>query len=363
MNDTHYSDNKEFREISEKINAGIRLTPEDGLALFRFPLGFLSALAGCVSERISGKTVYYIRNFHIEPTNICSYHCRFCSYSQKSHENGGWELTLDNIAKAVKESDPRAAEIHITGGAHPRWDLNYYGQIVETVKKIRPEIHIKAFSAVEIHHLSEKIGESYSVILKYLINKGLGSIPGGGAEIFDSEIRKQICREKVDADGWLKIHETAHGLGLPTNATMLYGHIESYAHRIHHITKLRDLQDKTGGFRSFIPLKFRNQNNNMSDLPELSLVEDLRNYAVSRIYLDNFLSIKAYWPMMGKRDSQISLFFGVNDLDGTIQDTTQIYSLAGATEKASMTVEEMIQLINEAGKIAVERDAYYKPII
>jgi aminodeoxyfutalosine synthase len=349
--------------IAEKVFAGGRITAKNALSLFRqASLGQLSLLSEQLSYRLNGKNVYFIRNFHIEPTNICVYHCRFCSYSQKANESGGWELTMEEVSRMVADSDPEAKEVHITGGAHPEKGVEYYGDLIRTIKKLRPEIHIKAFSAVEIHHLHELSGTSYESILKYLKDCGLGSIPGGGAEIFYPDIRKKICPEKVDATGWLKIHETAHLLGLPSGSTMLYGHIEDFEHRVDHMEKIRQLQDKTGGFRSFIPLKFRNLNNTMSSLPEIPLLEDLRNYAVSRIFFDNIQHIKAYWPMLGKNNAQLSLFFGVDDLDGTIEDSTKIYSLAGVSEKAHLTADEMSEMIIQAGKDPVKRDALYNTV-
>jgi aminodeoxyfutalosine synthase len=352
----------ELMHASQKALDGERISCEEAeLLSHKASLGLLMMLAGEACKRHNSNNVYFIRNFHIEPTNICSYHCLFCSYSQRSHENGAWELTMDDIRRAVNEADPLAAEVHITGGAHPERGIEYYGEIIRMIRSLRADIHIKAFSAVEIHHMHEKCGSSYEEIIKYLIGCGLGSIPGGGAEIFDRELRRRICPEKVDADGWLSVHETAHKLGLPSNATMLYGHIETFTHRIAHMHMLRTLQDKTGGFQAFIPLKFRNMNNRMSGTPEVPLLEDLRNYALARIFLDNIPHIKAYWPMLGKSNAQLSLFFGVDDLDGTIQDSTKIYSLAGVEEGASLSAEEISQMITQAGRTPVERDSLYKP--
>jgi aminodeoxyfutalosine synthase len=351
---------KDVISIADKVLSGKRISPEEGLLLYqKAPIGILSFLAEGICKKLNGDKVYFIRNFHIEPTNICAYHCRFCSYSQKSNEDGSWELSNEEINQRLVESDPLASEIHITGGAHPDKNIDYYLALIKTVRLLRPNIHIKAFSAVEIHHMHKTSSDSYEKILKSLIDTGLDSLPGGGAEIFDPKIREQICPEKANAENWLGIHETAHQLGIHTNATMLYGHIENYFHRIDHMEKLRTLQDKTKGFQAFIPLKFRNRNNRMSDIPETTLIEDLRNYAVSRIFLDNFPHVKVYWPMLGKKNAQLSLFFGVDDLDGTIQDSTQIYTLAGSKEKPSLSASEITELITQTGKETVERDAHY----
>jgi aminodeoxyfutalosine synthase len=354
---------KDVISIAEKVFSAKRISPEEGLLLYeKAPIGILSFLAESVCKKLNGDKVYFIRNFHIEPTNICAYHCRFCSYSQKSNEDGAWELSKDEINQRIVESDPLASEIHITGGAHPDKNTAYYLWLIKTVRLLRPNIHIKAFSAVEIHHMHKTSDDSYDKILKSLIDTGLDSLPGGGAEIFDPKIREQICPEKANTENWLAIHETAHQLGIHSNATMLYGHIENYIHRIDHMERLRKLQDKTNGFKAFIPLKFRNRNNRMSEIPETTLIEDLRNYAVSRIFLDNFPHVKAYWPMLGKKNAQLSLFFGVDDLDGTIQDSTQVYTLAGLEEKPSLSASEITELIILTGKEPVERDALYNPL-
>jgi aminodeoxyfutalosine synthase len=242
-------------------------------------------------------------------------------------------------------------------------NLEFFGELLRSIKAHRPDLHIKAFTAVELDYMFRKAKLSVEDGLKFLKDAGLNSMPGGGAEIFDAEIRQQICADKVDAEGWLTIHETAHKLGMHTNATMLYGHIENYRHRIDHMSRLRALQDKTGGFNTFIPLKFRNQNNDMSTVPESSIVEDMKMYAVARIYLDNFPHLKAYWPMLGRQNAQLSLSFGVDDLDGTIDDSTKIYSMAGAEEQTpAMTTEQLVTLIKQAGRKPVERDTLYNVI-
>jgi aminodeoxyfutalosine synthase len=254
-------------------------------------------------------------------------------------------------------------EVHIVGGVHPSYDLHYWGSLIRKIKEHRPGLHVKAFSAIELDYMISASRLSIEEGMGKLKEYGLDSIPGGGAEIFDSEIRKMICDEKASSELWLTIHETAHRLGIPSNATILYGHMETYAHRIDHMERLRALQDRTGGFNAFIPLKYRMSNNSMSFLGEVNILEDLRNYAVSRIFLDNFTHLKAYWPMLGKENAQLALSFGVDDMDGTIDDTTRIYSMAGATdENPAMSTGEICRLIRDAGYLPVERDSLYNAV-
>ena len=362
---THIND-KDLRVIAEKITGNIRITPEDGLFLFKkADLSLLGLLAGVVRRRHNGNLAYFNRNFHIEPTNICIYNCRFCSYHKPEGDPESWEYSHEEMLDIVKRFDDKAVtEVHIVGGVHPSHDLHYWGSLIRKIKAYRPSIHVKAFSAIELDHMISLAGCTIEEGLKLLKGYGLDSIPGGGAEIFDEELRKIICDEKSSSELWLKIHETAHRLGIPSNATMLYGHIETYAHRINHLERLRSLQDKTKGFNAFIPLKYKKSNNSMSYLGEVNIIEDLRNYAISRIYLDNFPHIKAYWPMIGKECAQISLSFGTDDMDGTIDDTTRIYSMAGSTEENPvMSTEEISILIRQSGFIPVERDSLYNPII
>ncbi len=350
-------------EIAHKVFRSERVTPEEGLILFeKAEVGFLGMLAEFVRRQKCRNEVYFIRNFHIEPTNICINKCKFCSYSHHFTKSS-WELGLDEMLALVGSQDGSVREVHITGAVHPDKDIFYFGELLQKIKKIRPEIHIKALSAVEIDHLVKKSRMDNLQGLKYLKSCGLDSIPGGGAEIFDKTIRRKICGSKASASEWLAIHETAHQLEIPSNATMLYGHIEGYNHRIHHLLMLRELQDRTHGFNAFIPLKFRNRNNELTAIREATIVEDMRNYAVSRIFLDNFPHIKGYWPMSGKQTARLALSFGVDDLDGTINDSTRIYSLAGSDEQSpSMTVSEMTHLILDAGRIPVERDSFYRPV-
>ena len=241
--------------------------------------------------------------------------------------------------------------------------LAYFKNLIENIKQIRPDIHVKAFTAVELDYMCKKAKVSYEEGLKILKDAGQGSLPGGGAEIFDEKIRAQICKDKCTSEQWLQMHEAAHKVGMPSNATMLYGHLEKYEHLIDHMNRLRNLQDKTGGFNAFIPLKFRNKNNQMSNIEEVSIIEDLKVYAMGRIFLDNFNHIKAYWPMIGRKTTQLLLSFGVNDIDGTVDDSTKIYTMAGAEEqKPTMTSEQMIQLIKEVGRKPIERDSIYNEL-
>ena len=273
-------------------------------------------------------------------------------------------MSIEQMLHIVKKYDDKPiTEVHIVGGVHPKMDLKFFADLLKAIKAHRPGLHIKAFTAVEYDYMFRKAKVGVEEGLKFLIAAGLNSIPGGGAEIFHPEIREKICADKVDADGWLLIHETAHKLGLHSNATMLFGHIEEYKHRIDHMRRLRELQDKTGGFNTFIPLKFRNKDNDMSNIAESSVVEDMKTYAIARIYLDNFPHLKAYWPMLGRQNAQLALSFGVDDIDGTIDDTTKIYSMAGSEEQIpSMTTAELVTLIKQAKREPVERDTLYNQI-
>ena len=356
----------ELQHIAEKVLRKIRLSNEDGLHLFEHAsLPFLGALANYVREDMHGHKTYFNRNFHIEPTNVCVFSCHFCSYSRLyAYREEGWELSMDDMLNIVKKYDGKPeTEVHIVGGVHPKMNLYFFADLLKNIKAIRPDLHIKGFTAVELDYMFRKAKLGVEEGMMLLKEAGLDSLPGGGAEIFDEDIRQQICADKVDADGWLHIHETAHKLGMHSNATMLYGHIENYRHRIDHMSRLRDLQDKTGGFNTFIPLKFRNGDNDMSHVPEVSLQEDLKTYAVARLYLDNFPHLKAYWPMLGRKNAQLALAFGVNDIDGTIDDTTKIYSMAGSEEQTpSMTTEEIVNLIKAVKRQPVERDTLYNVV-
>jgi aminodeoxyfutalosine synthase len=356
----------ELREIGEKIISDIRITDEDGLLLFeRGSLSFLGALANYVREKNHGDKTFFNRNFHIEPTNVCVFSCHFCSYSRLyAKREEGWELSMDDMLNIVKKYDNKPeTEVHIVGGVHPKMNLDFFAELLRKIKAHRPDLHIKGFTAVELDYMFRKAKLSVEEGMQLLKDAGLDSIPGGGAEIFNEEVRAKICPDKVDAEGWLLIHETAHKLGMHSNATMLYGHIETYKDRIDHMSRLRELQDRTGGFNTFIPLKFRNGDNDMSHIPEVSVVEDFKTYAVARLYLDNFPHLKAYWPMLGRKNAQLSLAFGVDDIDGTIDDTTKIYSMAGSEEQnPAMTTEEIVNLIKQVNRQPVERDTLYNVV-
>jgi len=357
---------KDLQKIGEKIFHDERITDEEGLLLFeKGSLPFLGSLANHIREKLHGDKTYFNRNFHIEPTNVCVFSCNFCSYSRLyAHREEGWELSAEDMMNMVRKYDGKPiTEVHIVGGVHPKLNLEFFADVLRKIKAHRPDLHIKGFTAVELDYMFRKAKMNNEEGLKFLKEAGLDSLPGGGAEIFDAEIREKICADKVNTEGWLSIHEAAHKLGMHSNATMLYGHIEKYRHRIDHMSRLRVLQDKTKGFNTFIPLKFRNKDNDMSSVPESGIVEDMKMYAVARIYLDNFPHLKAYWPMLGRQNAQLSLSFGVNDIDGTIDDTTKIYSMAGAEEQnPSMTTAELVTLIKQVKRKPIERDTLYNEI-
>lgn len=357
---------KELQAIAEKIIAQQRITEQDGLTLFeKGALPFLGALANHVRERLHGDITYFNRNFHIEPTNVCVFSCKFCSYSRLyAHREEGWELSVDQMLDIVKSYDGKpVTEVHIVGGVHPKMNLPYFADLLQKIKAHRPDLHIKGFTAVELDYMFRKAKMTVKEGIAYLKSAGLDSIPGGGAEIFHPEIREKISHDKVDAEGWLQIHEAAHNAGMHSNATILYGHVEQYWHRIDHMERLRQLQDITGGFNTFIPLKFRNKDNEMSHVPESGILEDMKMYAVARIYMDNFPHLKAYWPMLGRQNAQLTLSFGVNDIDGTIDDSTKIYSMAGSEEQTpSMTTAQLVTLIKQVKRKPVERDTLYNSL-
>jgi len=353
-------------KIGYKILNGERLQETEGVTLFeKGSLSWLGALANYVREQKHGNITYFNRNFHIEPTNVCVFNCSFCSYSRGyAHREEGWELSIEQMMHIVKSYDGKpVTEVHIVGGVHPKMDMEFFLELLRSIKAHRPDLHIKAFTPVELDYMFRKAKLTVQEGMQMAHEAGLDSLPGGGAEIFHPEIRKQICDDKVDAHGWLTIHRTAHQLGMHSNATLLYGHIEAYHHRIDHMERLRQLQDETGGFNTFIPLKFRNKDNDMQHIPESSIIEDMRMYAVSRLYLDNFPHIKAYWPMLGRQQAQLTLSFGVNDMDGTIDDSTKIYSMAGSEEQSpSMSTADLVQLIRSAGRTPIERGTLYNVV-
>ncbi len=353
----------ELRNIGEKVTEGKRLSFDDGVLLFeKASLPYVGALANYVREQKHGDVTYFNRNFHIEPTNVCVFSCAFCAYSRLyAHRDEGWELSTQQMMDIVRSYDGKpVTEVHIVGGVHPKLNLAFFIDLMQQIKAHRPDLHIKGYTAVELDYMFRKAKVSVEEGMQRLHEAGLDSMPGGGAEIFHPEIREQICADKVDADGWLAIHRAAHNLGMHSNATMLYGHIEKPWHRVDHMDRLRRLQDETGGFNTFIPLKFRNKNNDMSSVREATVAEDMKLYAVARLYMDNFPHLKAYWPMLGRQNAQLTLSFGVNDLDGTIDDTTKIYSMAGSEEQTpSLTTEQLVTIIRQAGRKPVERDTLY----
>ena len=355
-----------LKSIGQKILQNERISFEDGVALFeKSSLPYVGALANWKRNELHGDITYFNRNFHIEPTNVCVFSCKFCSYSKLyAHKEEGWELTIDQMMDIVRSYDGKpVTEVHIVGGVHPKLTLAFFLDLMRAIKAHRPELHIKAFTPVELDYMFRKAKVSIQEGMLLAHEAGLDSLPGGGAEIFHPDVRTIICDDKVDANGWLEIHQTAHELGMHSNATLLYGHIEKYEHRVDHMERLRQLQDQTKGFNTFIPLKFRNKDNEMHDVPESTMLEDLKMYAISRLYLDNFPHIKAYWPMLGRQVAQLTLSYGVNDIDGTIDDTTKIYSMAGSEEQnPAMTTLELVRLIKQAKRTPIERGTLYNVI-
>jgi aminodeoxyfutalosine synthase len=356
----------QLQNIGNKVIHNERISFDEGVYLFeKASLPYVGALANWKRESLHGNKTYFNKNFHIEPTNVCVFSCKFCSYSKLyAHKEEGWELTIDQMMDIVKSYDGKpVTEVHIVGGVHPKLTLEFFLELMRTIKAHRPELHIKAFTPVELEYMFRKAKVTTEEGMKLAHEAGLDSLPGGGAEIFHPDIRTVICADKATADEWLHIHKTAHNLGMHSNATLLYGHIEKYEHRIDHMERLRQLQDETKGFNTFIPLKFRNKDNDMHDVSESTLANDLKMYAISRLYLDNFPHVKAYWPMLGRETAQLTLSYGVNDIDGTIDDTTKIYSMAGSEEQTPvMTTEQLVGLIKQAKRQPIERGTLYNVI-
>ena len=355
----------DVKRVVAKVRGRERISREDAEILWmQAPLALLGMLAVELKREKSGEVVFYNRNIHVEPTNVCVFNCRFCSYHKAVESPMAWDYSLDKVREIVSGYvGKEITEVHIVGGVHPKHDLWHYIDMVRLVKEVLPYVAVKAFTAIELGYMIRKAGLTLEEGLSLLKDAGMEAIPGGGAEIFAPDIRSQICPDKGTAEEWLAVHREAHKLGIPTNSTILYGHIESVAHRIDHLDRLRKLQDETGGFNAFIPLKYRSAGNSMSHLGEVSITEDLKMLAVSRIFLDNFPHVKAYWPMYGKTVTELALSFGADDIDGTIDDTTKIYSMAGAEEqKPSMTVADIEKLVRAAGFEPVERDTFYNPV-
>ena len=349
--------------LSKALN-GQRLNPEEGVELFDMELSELGYVANLICEKKNKNRLYFNKNLHIEPTNICVQKCSFCSYRREKGQEDAWELSIDEMLNKIEESCKKQeiTEAHIVGGVHPSRGLKFYSDLLIQIKAKFPHIHIKAFTAVEIDAIAEFEKITTQQVINQLVNSGLGSIPGGGAEIFEDNVRNKICPDKTSGEKWLEIHQQIHNKGLSSNATMLYGHIEQYKDRIDHLNRLRELQDKTEGFNTFIPLKYRKMNNLLSWIGEVSIVEDLKMMAISRIYLDNFKHIKSYWPMFGLQTAKLMLNFGADDFDGTIDDSTKIYTMAGVEGKNSLSTNDIIEIAKNVNKVAVERDTLYNII-
>lgn len=353
-----------IRTIAEKVEAGERLTFEDGLFLDESAeLHLLGHLANVARERKNANFAFYNTNIHLNPTNVCVYRCRFCAFRADLKDEKAYTFDEAGIRERVLEGRAGGAtEIHVVGGLHHKKSFDWYLDVVRTIRDTCPEIHIKAWTPVEINWFSFITKKPIRWVLEQMIEAGLGSMPGGGAEIFDPEVRRQLCEHKADSDVWFDVHRTAHELGLRSNATMLYGHIENASHRIDHLLRLRELQDETGGFQTFIPLAFHPDNTELADLRKPDALFDLRMMAVSRLMLDNFDHIKAYWIMLGEQTAQLALAYGADDIDGTVVHEL-IYHDAGAETPEGMTVEQLHRLIREAGREPVERDTLYRRVI
>lgn len=355
----------QLQAISDKVHAGERLTFDEGLYLYEpeVPLGDLAVLANIVRERKNGNFAYYNINTHLNPTNICVYRCTFCAFRADLRDDRGYLMSDEQILQRGQEAvDNGCTEMHIVGGLHHQMKYDWYLNVVRILHEAYPRLHLKGWTPVEINWFAHLTGRSYREIITELVEAGLGSMPGGGAEIFHPEVRDKICEHKADARSWFEVHRTAHELGLRTNCTMLYGHIEKPFHRIDHLVRLRELQDETGGLQTFIPLAFLPENTGLDHIPRPSAVEDLRTMAISRLMLDNIDHIKAYWIMLGVGVAQTALAYGADDLDGTVRHEL-IYHDAGAETPEIMAVEDIRRLIEEAGRTPVERDTLYREVI
>jgi aminodeoxyfutalosine synthase len=351
-----------IEKIKEKVISNKRLTRKDGFELFKSnDLLALGRMASLVAQKKNGNRAYFVRNMHINPTNICVNRCKFCAFSRSKGEPGAYEMSIEDILNKARGAGKGVRELHIVSGLHPDLPFEWYIDMLGALKKEFPKMHLKAFTAVEIDYLAKLASLNVTDTLIKLKEAGLGSLPGGGAEIFNSAVRNTLCAEKISGDRWLEVIEAAHKVGLKSNATMLYGHIETYEHRVDHLIRLRDLQDKTGGFQAFIPLSFHSQNTEIKKSAYTTGFDDLKTLAISRLMLDNFDHIKAYWVMLGEKIAQVSLSFGVDDLDGTVVEE-RITKAAGGTTDGSMTKNDIVHLIKQAGKIPVERDTLYHEV-
>jgi len=346
-------------QIEKKVKEGKRISFEEGVFLFETDdLLWLGKLANLVKERKWGERVFFNINRHINPTNYCKNRCRFCAFSASFGDPYGYELSLKEIEQ-IADQTGEVYEFHIVGGLHPRWDFDYYLEILRILKKKKPQTLLQAYTAVEIDHFCQISGMSLNEVIDELKKAGLDAVPGGGAEIFHPEVRERICPEKIPAQRWLEVHRALHKKGIPSNATMLYGHIEKYEHRVDHLERLRQLQDETGGFSAFVPLAFHPKNTRIDHPYYTTGIDDLKTIAVSRIYLDNFPHIKAFWIMLGEKLAQVSLWFGADDLDGTVEQE-KITHMAGAQTPEALAREELIRLIKEAKRKPIERDTWYR---
>ena len=354
-----------INDIVASLRRGERLSAENALVLWReAPLWLLGELATERKVAMSGRKVFYNRNVHLEPSNICLFNCEFCSFRRKEGDPDAWAMTMDEIeARAAELRSADITEVHIVGGVHPKHNLDSYVEMVRRVKRQLPHVAVKAYTAVEIFYMIKREGVSLDEGLRRLAEAGMECIPGGGAEIFDAELRAKICPDKCSAEEWLAVHRAAHNMGISTNCTMLHGHIETLVQRVDHLDRLRKLQDEAPGFDAFIPLKYHSRNNRMSEVGECSVEDDLRTIAMSRLFLDNIPHIKAYWVSYGRPTTEMALAFGADDIDGTIGDTTKIYSMAGGTERPSMSVEELEYMVRAAGMEPVERDSHYNIVV
>jgi len=351
--------------VTEKVLARERLDEQDGLRLFesRANLSAVGALANHVRERLHGDVTWFNRNQHVNATNVCEASCIFCSFARlETGDPAAYTMTIEEAVSRVRSlRDELVTEVHIVNGLNPDLPWGYYLDLLRAIRAERPDLHVKGFTAVEIHYFAEKYGKSVEQVLSELREAGLGSLPGGGAEIFADRARKKLCPDKVDTEGWLHVHRTAHRMGMRSNCTMLFGSIERLDERVDHLARLRALQDETGGFQTFIPLKFHNENNRLSRLSEPTDADCLLTLAVSRLFLDNIPHVKAYWPMLGVRLAQLSLSYGVDDLDGTVREE-RIYHMAGAKTPQELGRSEIVALIRRAGRVPVERDTLYRVV-
>jgi aminodeoxyfutalosine synthase len=348
-------------KIANAVIDNVRISSDQAIYLYQKsdPV-FCGWLANIVKERKFGNKVFYNKNIHVEVSNICKNKCLFCSFYRDKSSTEAWELNISDVMEILKsKSEGEIAEIHITGGLHPEKKLSFYVELFKEIKTLYPNIHIKAFTAVEIEYFAKSDKLSIVEVLKTLKSSGLNSLAGGGAEILDDNIRQKICTQKTKSQVWLDIHSTAHNLGIKTNCTMLFGHVENCNDRVTHLQRLRELQDKTGGFNCFIPLRYKSVGNLLNVKAEISLSEELKNYAISRIFLDNIPHLKAYWPMCGRETAVLALSFGADDFDGTIGDSTKIYSMAGGEKNPSLNEDDIVKILSDANFKAVERNSDY----